>query len=58
MTNISYITTVKEDIEGEPYIDLPLELLQKTMWDESTPLVYHLMEDGAIVVKKGSISKA
>lgn len=45
-------TTVKEDENGELYIELPDELVETMGWDEATELVWIIAEDGTIGLRK------
>jgi hypothetical protein len=43
---------VKEDAEGELYIELPDELMEQMGWDEDTELVWTVYDDGKIGLRK------
>ena len=43
---------VKEDAEGELYIELPDNLLEEMGWDENTELVWTVADDGTIGLRK------
>ena len=47
-----YRLTVKENEDGELYIELPDELMQTFGWSEETSLVWVEQEDGSIVLKE------
>jgi hypothetical protein len=44
---------VKEDENGELYIELPDELMEEMGWDENTELVWTVADDGTIGLRKG-----
>lgn len=46
-----YHTVVKENDQGELYIDIPQEILSHLNWDESTLLEW-VMEDGKFILKR------
>ena len=43
---------VKEDENGELYIELPDELMEEMGWDENTELVWTVYDDGKIGLRK------
>jgi antitoxin component of MazEF toxin-antitoxin module len=43
---------VKEDDNGELYIDLPDELMEEMGWDIDTELVWTVADDGTIGLRK------
>ena len=43
---------VKEDAEGELYIELPDELMEQMCWGEDTELVWTVYDDGNIGLRK------
>lgn len=43
---------VKEDENGDLYIDLPDELMEEMGWDENTELVWTVADDGTIGLRK------
>jgi bifunctional DNA-binding transcriptional regulator/antitoxin component of YhaV-PrlF toxin-antitoxin module len=43
---------VKEDENGELYIDLPDELMEEMGWDIDTELVWTVADDGTIGLRK------
>lgn len=43
---------VKEDAEGELYIELPDELMEQMGWDIDTELVWTVYDDGKIGLRK------
>lgn len=43
---------VKEDENGELYIELPDELMEEMGWDENTELVWTVADDGTIGLRK------
>jgi len=43
---------VKEDDNGELYIDLPDELMEEMGWDIDTELVWTVYDDGKIGLRK------
>lgn len=43
---------VKETEDGELYIELPDELMEKMGWDEHTELVWTVYDDGKIGLRK------
>jgi hypothetical protein len=43
---------VKEDENGELYIDLPDELMEEMGWDIDTELVWTVYDDGKIGLRK------
>ena len=46
------IVEVKQNEDGELYIELPPELLDETGWDENTKLVLHVEDDGTIILRE------
>lgn len=44
--------TVKEDENGELYIDLPDELMESMGWDIDTELIWTVYDDGKIGLRK------
>jgi len=48
MTNM----IVKEDENGDLYIDLPDGLMEEMGWDENTELVWTVADDGTIGLRK------
>ena len=46
-----YHTVVKENDQGELYIDIPQEILSHLNWDESTLLEW-VVEDGEFILKR------
>ncbi len=49
---MNFSTIIKENDEGELYIDLPQELMEALDWDENTDLVWCVSEDGKITLRK------
>jgi len=47
-----YHTVVKENDQGELYIDIPQEILSHLNWDESTLLELVVEEDGKFTLKR------
>jgi len=43
---------VKENEDGELYIELPPELLEKMGWDEGTNMVFIVETDGTIILRE------
>jgi hypothetical protein len=43
---------VKEDEQGELYIELPDELMEEMGWDENTELVWTVYDEGKIGLRK------
>ena len=43
---------LKEDDDGELYIELPQELMDKMGWDDTTDLVWTVDDDGTIGLRK------
>jgi hypothetical protein len=43
---------VKEDENGDLYIDLPDGLMEEMGWDENTELVWTVADDGTIGLRK------
>ena len=44
--------TVKQDRNGELYIELPFELTQGLGWDEETEAMWIVEDDGTITIRK------
>jgi hypothetical protein len=51
-----YEETVKEDEEGNLYIELPNRLLAKQGWTEGTELDMDIQEDGSIILKEKGVT--
>lgn len=47
-----YSSVVKEDVNGELYIDLPPEMIEALGWDENTVLEWRVFSDGTIALGK------
>lgn len=47
-----FVSTIYEGPDGEVYIDLPDELIEKTGWDTLTDLVWVVEEDKITLRKK------
>lgn len=45
-------TIVKEDENGDLYIDLPDKLMEEMGWDENTELLWTVADDGTIGLRK------
>ena len=50
--NMSYNTIVKQDEDGELYIDLPPEMMEALGWNEDTVLEWRVYDDGTIALGK------
>lgn len=48
------ILIVKEDEQGELYIDLPPEMMEEMGWDENTVLEWRVFDDGKIELGKAN----
>jgi hypothetical protein len=48
---MSYTVEVKQDYNGELYIDLPDQLIKELGWDEYTDLEW-VVEEGKVYLKK------
>lgn len=44
--------TIKEDQDGELYIELPPDLIEGLGWDEDTEILWIVEDDGTIVLRK------
>lgn len=49
---MKYSSVVKENGNGELYIELPDELMEEMGWDENTELVWTVYDDGKIGLRK------
>lgn len=49
---MSYNTIVKQDEDGELYIDLPPEMMEALGWNEDTVLEWRVYDDGTIALGK------
>jgi len=47
-----FTSIVKEDINGECYLEFPQELLNQMGWDEETLLEWQLHDDGSVVLSE------
>ena len=54
--NMSYNTIVKQDEDGELYIDLPPEMMEALGWNEDTVLEWRVYDDGTIALGKADDS--
>lgn len=52
MKRLSFSTIVKQDDDGELYIELPPELLDQLGWSIGDDLVWIVEEDGKILLRK------
>ena len=52
MTELIGISTVKEDKQGEPYIELNVALMKQMGWDDQTLLEWEIMGNMAVIRKK------
>ena len=53
---MNYNTIVKQNADGELYIDLPQEMMEAMEWDEDTVLEWRVYEDGTIALGKADDS--
>jgi hypothetical protein len=51
---MNYSSIVKEDENGELYIDLPPEMMEAMEWDENTVLEWRIFEDGTVALGKAN----
>ena len=49
---MKYSLIVKENEDGELYIDLPPEMMEAMEWDENTVLEWRIFDDGTIALGK------
>lgn len=49
---MKYSSIVKENSDGELYIDLPPEMMEAMGWDENTVLAWHIFDDGTVALGK------
>lgn len=52
MADITGVSTVKIDEDGEPYIELNPQLLSQMGWDDQTLLEWEVIGNMAIIRKK------
>ena len=52
MTDITAVSRIKIDDDGEPYIDLSPKLLKQMGWDDHTMLEWEIIGGMAIVRRK------
>ncbi len=52
MADIIGVSTVKEDKDGEPYIEFNAALMKQMGWDDQTLLEWEIMGNMAIIRKK------
>lgn len=52
MKQLSFSTIVKQDDDGELYIELPQELLDQLGWSIGDDLEWIVEEDGKILLRK------
>ena len=52
MKRLSFSTIVKQDDDGELYIELPQELLDQLGWSIGDDLEWIVEEDGKILLRK------
>lgn len=53
---MNYNTNVKQNDDGELYIDLPQEMMEAMEWGEDTVLEWRVYEDGTIALGKADDS--
>jgi hypothetical protein len=51
---MNYSSIVKEDENGELYIDLPPEMMEEMGWNEDTILEWRIFEDGTVALGKAN----
>jgi hypothetical protein len=51
---VNFSTIVKENADGELYIDLPQEMMEAMGWDEDTVLEWRVFEDGTVALGKAN----
>jgi hypothetical protein len=52
MSNIVVISTVKEDSDGEPYIELNPALIRQMGWDSDTMFEWEVMSSNTVMIKE------
>lgn len=52
MKQLSFSTLVKQDDDGELYIELPPEVMDQLGWSNYNDLVWIVEEDGKILLRK------
>jgi hypothetical protein len=52
MAELAGISTIKQDEDGEPYVELNPSLLKQMGWDDRTLLEWEIVGDMAIIRKK------
>lgn len=52
MAELAGISTIKQDEDGEPYVELNPNLLKQMGWDDRTLLEWEIVGDMAIIRKK------
>lgn len=51
---MNFSTIVKENADGELYIDLPQEMMEAMGWDEDTVLEWRVYDDGTVALGKAN----
>ena len=52
MTDITAVSTVKQDEDGEPYIEFNPALMKQMGWDDKTLLEWEIMGNMAVIRMK------
>lgn len=52
MAELVGVSTVKEDADGEPYIEFNAALMKQMGWDDQTLLEWEIMGNMAVIRKK------
>ncbi len=58
MSNIVVISTVKEDSDGEPYIELNPALIRQMGWDSQTLFDWEIMSSNTVKIKEKDASRS
>jgi hypothetical protein len=56
MAELVGVSTVKEDADGEPYIEFNAALMKQMGWDDQTLLEWEIMGNMAVIRKKEDAS--
>jgi hypothetical protein len=52
MAELVGVSTVKQDEDGEPYIEFNAALMKQMGWDDQTLLEWEIMDNMAVIRKK------
>ncbi len=58
MSNIVVISKVKEDADGEPYIELNPALIRQMGWDSDTMFDWEVMSSDTVMIREKDASSS